>query len=55
MTSKEIEKRAQKEMLPYTAAKQIREILDNVKRLYGEQDWEDSYIDDKIQELVFGD
>jgi hypothetical protein len=53
MTINQIEKAQSKATLKFELAKHIRELLDEAKKTYGAQDWDDDELEACICELVF--
>lgn len=55
MTTNQIQKKAEREMIKYEVAKQIRELLDAARKSYGPTDWDDENKEDEVIELVTGE
>lgn len=52
MTSKQIEARGQREALVYGTARKIRELLDEARKSYGADAWDDGDKESQVLELV---
>lgn len=52
MTSKQIEAKMAKEVLVYETAKKIRELLDEARKAYGPNDWDEADRESQVLELV---
>lgn len=55
MTTKEIQKRADRSTLKYELAKKVRQLLDEARKTYGPEDWESDDIETELADLIFGD
>ena len=53
MTMTKINKIQARENIKYEVAKQIRQLLDESRKQYGPQDWDDDDIESAVCELVF--
>jgi GTPase Era involved in 16S rRNA processing len=53
MTMSKIETAQQKQNVKFELAKQIRALLDEAKKTYGAQDWDDDELEQCVCELVF--
>lgn len=52
MTTKQIEVEQMKVNAKYEIAKQIRKLLDDARKTYGTQEWDDGDLEHQIIELV---
>jgi hypothetical protein len=52
MTTKEIETKMNRERIPYETAIKIRTLLDEARKSYGAEDWDDSDKESEVLSLV---
>ena len=55
MTTEQIQTAADRAMVKFRVAKQLRELIDQARKEYGPQEWDADDLDSEISELVFGD
>ncbi len=52
MSVEDISKAQGKANVKYELAKQIRQLLDEARRIYGSQEWDDDDLENEILELI---